>query len=89
MNGVRLENFIFEGYVVVKDGRVYTAVDKLPPDLTPSLQLLKPLESLPGWLFALTEDPNKKNGFQLTGNKSLRKYVNMVSEGHSAISIFG
>ncbi|CAB0008568.1 unnamed protein product [Nesidiocoris tenuis] len=67
VNGVRLENFIFEGYVVVKDGRVYTAVDKLPPDLTPSLQLLKPLESLPGWLFALTEDPNKKNGFQLTG----------------------
>ncbi|KAF6207786.1 hypothetical protein GE061_016234 [Apolygus lucorum] len=67
VNGIRLEGLLFEGYIVVKDGRVYAAVDGLPPSLGPAMQFLKPLESIPGWLFAVTSDDNVKNGFQLTG----------------------
>ncbi|CAH2236693.1 jg20911 [Pararge aegeria aegeria] len=55
-----------QAYVVVADGRSYTAISQAPNGLGGSLQLLNVLGGVTGWLFAKPSG-TAKNGYQLTG----------------------
>ncbi|CAG9578155.1 unnamed protein product [Danaus chrysippus] len=70
MNGVinnqNLNDVDIQAYVVLADGRSYTALSQTPPSLGSSLQLLSVLGSVVGWLFAKPLG-EAQNGYQLTG----------------------
>lgn len=68
INDVHINDADIQAYVVVADGRAYTALSLAPPSLGGSLQLLNVLGSVVGWLFALPLG-NAKNGYQLTGSQ--------------------
>ncbi|KAM4690530.1 nidogen-2 [Rhinophrynus dorsalis] len=55
-------------YIVVNDGRAYTAISHVPEPASWSLTPLLPIGGLFGWLFAL-EKPGHQNGFSITGAK--------------------
>ncbi|XP_048830880.1 nidogen-2-like isoform X2 [Brienomyrus brachyistius] len=63
---VEMDNVDLHSYVVVSDGRAYTAISQLPEPLGWALMPLAPVGGLFGWLFAL-ELPDHKNGFRVTG----------------------
>nr|CAI5831592.1 unnamed protein product [Callosobruchus analis] len=66
INGERLENLDLQSYVVMADGRAYTAVSKIPPSIGYDIQSAQILGGLIGYLFAkpLRE---ARNGYQITG----------------------
>lgn len=66
LNGRLLETINLQAYVVVKDGRSYTALSHVPDTFGFDMQTLNVLGSVIGWLFAKSKD-NSKNGYQLTG----------------------
>lgn len=66
INDINLNNVDIQAYVVVVDGRAYTALSRGPPALGSSLQLLDVLGGVIGWLFAKPAN-TAKNGYQLTG----------------------
>lgn len=66
LNNVHINDVNIQAYVVVADGRAYTALALAPPNLGRSLQLLNVLGGVVGWLFAKPSG-NAKNGYQLTG----------------------
>ncbi|XP_047508934.1 nidogen [Pieris napi] len=66
LNNVNLNDVDLQAYVVVADGRSYTALSQTPPSLGSSLQLLSVFGSVVGWLFAKPTGL-AKNGYQLTG----------------------
>ncbi|VVC93154.1 unnamed protein product [Leptidea sinapis] len=66
INNENLDDVDVQAYVVVADGRSYTALTQIPLSLGNSLQLLSVFGSVVGWLFAKPSD-NVKNGYQLTG----------------------
>lgn len=66
LNDVHLNDVNIQAYVVVADGRAYTALALAPPTLGKSLMLLDVLGGVVGWLFAKPSG-NAKNGYQLTG----------------------
>ncbi|XP_047530090.1 nidogen [Vanessa atalanta] len=66
INDVNLNDVDIQAYVVVADGRTYTALSQAPPLLGSSLQLLTVLGGVLGWLFAKPSG-TAKNGYQLTG----------------------
>ncbi|KAG8449223.1 hypothetical protein GDO86_016043 [Hymenochirus boettgeri] len=55
-------------YIVVNDGRAYTAISNVPEPASWALAPLTPIGGLFGWLFAL-EKPGHHNGFSFTGAK--------------------
>nr|XP_023658539.1 nidogen-2-like isoform X1 [Paramormyrops kingsleyae] len=63
---VEMDNVDLHSYVVLSDGRAYTAISRLPEPLGWALMPLAPVGGLFGWLFAL-ELPDHKNGFRITG----------------------
>ncbi|KAG6455522.1 hypothetical protein O3G_MSEX009239 [Manduca sexta] len=67
INDVNLNDVDIQSYVVVEDGRSYTALSLTPPALGSSLQFLNVLGSVVGWLFAQPSGV-AKNGYQLTGS---------------------
>nr|XP_012544559.2 low density lipoprotein receptor isoform X1 [Bombyx mori] len=67
LNDVHLNDVDIQSYVVVADGRAYTALSLTPPVLGSSLQLLNIMGSVVGWLFAKPSS-TAKNGYQLTGS---------------------
>ncbi|XP_049867994.1 nidogen [Pectinophora gossypiella] len=66
INDVSLNDVDIQAYVVVADGRSYTALSQGPPSLGSSLQLLNVLGGVVGWLFAKPSG-TAQNGYQLTG----------------------
>ncbi|XP_023943283.2 nidogen [Bicyclus anynana] len=66
INNESLNDVDIQAYVVVADGRSYTALSQAPSSLGGSLQLLNVLGGVPGWLFAKPSG-SAKNGYQLTG----------------------
>lgn len=66
INNINLNDVDIQAYVVVADGRAYTALSRSPPTLGSSLQLLNVLGGVIGWLFAKPAS-SAKNGYQLTG----------------------
>ncbi|KAJ8721700.1 hypothetical protein PYW07_002475 [Mythimna separata] len=67
LNNVNLNDVDIQAYVVVADGRAYTALSLVPAGLGSSLQLLHVLGGVVGWLFAKPSG-SAKNGYQLTGS---------------------
>ncbi|KAJ2949935.1 hypothetical protein O0L34_g11258 [Tuta absoluta] len=66
INDIPLNDVDIQAYVVVADGRAYTALSNGPPSLGSSLQLLNVLGGVVGWLFAKPSGV-ARNGYQLTG----------------------
>lgn len=66
INNINVENIDIQAYIVVADGRAYTALSQAPTSLGGSLQLLSIFGGVIGWLFAKPSG-NAVNGYQLTG----------------------
>ncbi|XP_076848526.1 nidogen-2 isoform X2 [Brachyhypopomus gauderio] len=76
LSPVRLNNIDLHAYVVVGDGRAYTAVSEVPEPLGWALMPVAPIGGLFGWLFAL-KLPDSHNGFNITGAEFTR-HVDIV-----------
>ncbi|KAG7466181.1 hypothetical protein MATL_G00162000 [Megalops atlanticus] len=63
---VALDNVDLHAYIVVADGRAYTAISQVPEPVGWALMPMAPIGGLFGWLFAL-ELPDHQNGFSITG----------------------
>lgn len=66
LNGVVLESMDLQAYVVMSDGRSYTALSKVSDQLGYDMQTLNIIGGVIGWLFAKPLG-DAKNGYQLTG----------------------
>lgn len=66
VNDVNLNDVDIQAYVVVADGRSYTALSQAPPSLGNSLLQVSVIGGVVGWLFAKPSS-SAKNGYQLTG----------------------
>ena len=53
-------------YIVVNDGRTYTAVSQISEEIGWSMLPLYSMAGIMGWMFAL-EQPDFHNGFSITG----------------------
>lgn len=63
---MQLDSIDLHAYIVVGDGRAYTAISEVPEPVGWALMPVAPIGGLFGWLFAL-ELPNSLNGFSITG----------------------
>ncbi|XP_058254729.1 nidogen-2 isoform X2 [Hemibagrus wyckioides] len=68
---VGLNSIDLHVYIVVGDGRAYTAISEVPEPLGWALMPVTPIGGLFGWLFAL-KLPNSRNGFNVTGAEFTR-----------------
>lgn len=66
---VDLGSVDLHAYVVVSDGRAYTAISHVPEPAGWALMPLSPIGGLFGWLFAL-ELTGHENGFSVTGKRT-------------------
>ncbi|XP_053553595.1 nidogen-2 [Bombina bombina] len=73
-------------YVVVNDGRAYTAISAIPEPASWSLTPLTPIGGLFGWLFAL-EKPGHQNGFSITGAKFVHNMEVVFYPGEEIVYI--
>ncbi|XP_059616809.1 nidogen [Phlebotomus argentipes] len=64
--GDKTVNSQLQSYVVTSDGRTYTAISPLEPEVGSKLQVLQVIGSGIAWLFAKPVG-NVQNGYQLTG----------------------
>lgn len=64
---VVFENTDLHSYVVMNQGRAYTAISTIPETLGYSLLPLASIGGIIGWMFAV-EQQGYKNGFSITGN---------------------
>ncbi|CAJ0958373.1 unnamed protein product [Ranitomeya imitator] len=62
---VNFDGIDLHAYIVVNDGRAYTAISQVPEPASWSLTPLTAIGGLFGWLFAL-EKPGFQNGFSIT-----------------------
>uniref|UniRef100_H3ASA9 Nidogen 1 n=1 Tax=Latimeria chalumnae TaxID=7897 RepID=H3ASA9_LATCH len=82
---VVFENVDMHSYVVVTDGRAYTAISKVPEVLGYSLLPLATVGGVVGWIFAM-QQPGHKNGFSITGGEFTR-VVEVVFSSNEKITI--
>ncbi|XP_055083265.1 nidogen-2 isoform X2 [Periophthalmus magnuspinnatus] len=68
---VRLDHIDLHAYIVVGDGRAYTAISEVPESIGRALMPVSPIGELFGWLFVL-ELPNSQAGFKVTGAEFTR-----------------
>lgn len=66
LNGRLLDTINIQAYIVVGDGRSYTALSHVPDHFGFDMQTLSVFGGVIGWLFAKSKD-GSKNGYQLTG----------------------
>lgn len=67
LNGYNISSLDLQSYVMVQDGRSYTAFSRVPEEVGAELQLLTPLAMSIGWMFAKPAAAGAPNGFSLTG----------------------
>lgn len=65
VNGIELDSQ-FQSYIILVDGRSYSALSPLPARIGHLFQLVPELGEPIGWLFAKAAD-GRQNGYQLTG----------------------
>ncbi|XP_069493571.1 nidogen-2 [Ambystoma mexicanum] len=65
---VEFSDVDLHAYIVLNDGRAYTAISHIPSVAARGLMPLSPIGGLFGWLFSL-EKPGYENGFSITGAK--------------------
>ncbi|XP_074482615.1 nidogen-2 isoform X2 [Sebastes fasciatus] len=83
---VTLNNIDLHAYIVVGDGRAYTAISEVPEPVGWALMPLAPIGELFGWLFAL-ELPNSQAGFKITGAEFTRRAEVIFYPGNERLSI--
>ncbi|VDP36515.1 unnamed protein product [Soboliphyme baturini] len=67
INNTSLRDVDLHTYAVIADGRAYTALSPLSPNVGRSLLLLSTIGGVMGWLFGKTTSNSVYNGFELTG----------------------
>lgn len=72
-----------QAYVVMADGRVYTAISPVTSEIGPKMQLLQNIGGVIGWLFAKPLEKNL-NGYQITGGK-FNHTTNLRFEGSDKV----
>lgn len=55
------------GFVQTKEGRAYTAISRVPQEISSSMMTLNTIGGIIGWLFALRGGPDARNGYMYTG----------------------
>ncbi|TNM94233.1 hypothetical protein fugu_002409 [Takifugu bimaculatus] len=83
---VVLNNIDLHAYIVVGDGRAYTAISEVPELAGLALMPVAPIGELFGWLFAL-ELPNSQAGFKITGAKFTRHAEVVFYPGNQRLSV--
>ncbi|XP_078147276.1 nidogen-2 [Centroberyx gerrardi] len=83
---VALNNIDLHAYIVVGDGRAYTAISEVPEPVGWALMPVAPIGELFGWLFAL-ELPNSQAGFKITGAEFTRHAEVIFYPGNQRLSI--
>ncbi|XP_078069535.1 nidogen-1 [Mustelus asterias] len=83
---VQFENIDLHSYVVVNDGRSYTAISRIPAVLGCSLLPLSSVGSIIGWMFAL-EQPGYENGFSIVGGEFNRQAEVTFNPGNEKLTI--
>ncbi|XP_025758764.1 nidogen-2 isoform X4 [Oreochromis niloticus] len=83
---VSLNNIDLHAYIVVGDGRAYTAISEVPEPVGWALMPVAPIGELFGWLFAL-ELQNSQAGFKLTGAEFSRHAEVVFYPGNQRFSI--
>ncbi|XP_014909287.1 nidogen-2 isoform X8 [Poecilia latipinna] len=83
---VELNNIDLHAYIVVADGRAYTAISEVPEPVGWAMMSVSPVGELFGWLFAL-ELPNGQAGFKITGAEFSRHAEVVFSPGNQRLSI--
>uniref|UniRef100_UPI00398F077B nidogen-1 n=1 Tax=Pristiophorus japonicus TaxID=55135 RepID=UPI00398F077B len=83
---VQFENIDLHSYVVVNDGRSYTAISRIPAALGWSLLPLSSVGSIIGWMFAL-EQPGYENGFSIVGGEFTRRAEVTFAPGNEKLAI--
>uniref|UniRef100_H2T9F0 Nidogen 2 n=1 Tax=Takifugu rubripes TaxID=31033 RepID=H2T9F0_TAKRU len=83
---VVLNNIDLHAYIVVGDGRAYTAISEVPELAGLALMPVAPIGELFGWLFAL-ELPNSQAGFKITGAKFARHAEVVFYPGNQRLSV--
>ncbi|XP_052436983.1 nidogen-2 isoform X2 [Carassius gibelio] len=83
---VQLDSIDLHAYIVVGDGRAYTAISEVPEPVGWALMPVAPIGGLFGWLFAL-ELPNSLNGFSITGAEFTRYADVTFYPGNQRLSI--
>lgn len=68
VGGIDINAVALQSYVVMAEGRTYTALTPLEENVGLKLQLAQTIGTTIGWLFAKPVKPSK-NGFQITGGK--------------------
>ncbi|XP_053380064.1 uncharacterized protein LOC123548965 [Mercenaria mercenaria] len=69
LNGVSFENLDMHAFVVTKDGRAYTAISRVPNEISLGLMTLNTIGGVVGWLFALQGGSGARNGYMSTGGQ--------------------
>uniref|UniRef100_UPI00398F2778 uncharacterized protein nid2a isoform X2 n=1 Tax=Pristiophorus japonicus TaxID=55135 RepID=UPI00398F2778 len=83
---VEFQNADLHAYVVVNDGRAFTAISQIPERIGWAMQSLSIIGDLFGWLFAL-EQPGYKNGFSIAGAKFIRNVDVTFYPGNEKLNI--
>ncbi|XP_034072977.1 nidogen-2 isoform X9 [Gymnodraco acuticeps] len=83
---VEINNIDLHAYIVVGDGRAYTAISEVPEPVGWALMPLAPIGELFGWLFAL-ELPKSQAGFKITGAEFTRRAEVIFYPGNQRLSI--
>uniref|UniRef100_A0A8C4NB86 Nidogen 2 n=1 Tax=Eptatretus burgeri TaxID=7764 RepID=A0A8C4NB86_EPTBU len=73
-------------YIVVNDGRTYTAVSQISEEIGWSMLPLYSMAGIMGWMFAL-EQPDFHNGFSITGGRFTRHANITFLPGREQVSI--
>ncbi|XP_072345860.1 uncharacterized protein nid2a isoform X9 [Scyliorhinus torazame] len=83
---VEFHNADLHAYVVVNDGRAFTAISQIPEVVGWAMQSLSIIGDLFGWLFAV-EQPGFKNGFSIAGAKFIRNVDITFYPGNEKLNI--
>uniref|UniRef100_H3BX85 Nidogen 2 n=1 Tax=Tetraodon nigroviridis TaxID=99883 RepID=H3BX85_TETNG len=83
---VELNGIDLHAYIVVGDGRAYTAISEVPELAGLALMPVAPIGELFGWLFAL-ELPNSQAGFKITGATFTRQAEVVFYPGNQRLSV--
>lgn len=83
---VQFEDIDLHSYVVVNDGRSYTAISRIPAAVGWSLLPLSSVGSIIGWMFAL-EQPDYENGFSIVGGEFTRRAEVTFNPGNEQLTI--
>uniref|UniRef100_A0A3P9A7N8 Nidogen 2a (osteonidogen) n=1 Tax=Esox lucius TaxID=8010 RepID=A0A3P9A7N8_ESOLU len=83
---VYLNSVDLHAYIVVSDGRAYTAISEVPENVGWALMPVAPIGEIFGWLFAM-ELPSGQAGFKITGAEFTRHAEVTFYPGNQKLTI--